>query len=94
MCQPIRGQYLEGSGPMRAVDSACHTEGEERFPSEPVTPTPDVERQEDGHRVFRDGDYVVEADHLDNKQSDPATVGDQNKNVEENRPPLEYNYFY
>ena len=52
---------------MRAVDSACHTEGEERFPSEPVTPTPDVEREEDGHRVFRDGDYVVEADHLDNK---------------------------
>ena len=46
------------------VDSACHTEGEERFPSKPVAPAPNIEREEDGHGVLGDGDDVVEADHL------------------------------
>ena len=42
----------------------CHTEGQERFPSKPVTPTPNVEGEQDGHRVLCDGDDVVETDHL------------------------------
>ena len=46
------------------VDSACHTEGEERFPSKPVTPAADVEGEEDGDGVLRDGDDVVKVNHL------------------------------
>ena len=53
---------------MRVLDWACHTEGEERFPSKPVTPAADVEGEEDGDGVLRDGDDVVKTDHL-NKQT-------------------------
>ena len=49
---------------MRVVDSACHTEGEERLPAKPVTPAANVEGEEDGDGVLGDGDDVVEADHL------------------------------
>ena len=43
---------------------ARHGECKERFPSKPVTPAADVEGEEDGDSVLRDGDNVVKVDHL------------------------------
>ena len=36
----------------------------DHLPTELVTPASDVEGEEDGYKVFREGDNLVKADHL------------------------------
>ena len=53
----------------------CHeNESDYHLPAELVAPAADVEGEEDGDEVLREGDHLIEADHLHQSEVSIAEV--------------------
>ena len=48
--------------------------GDTHLPAELIAPAADVEGEEDGDKVLREGDHLVEADHLHQSEESIAEV--------------------